>query len=300
MHTPPSDGGCGATATAKTPPPTVPPGGIRVMPDLNPPPPVATSGVTRDTPGPYRFKTRLCDHHAADGNCEYGSRCMFAHGPHELRTVEQNMREAAMRDDHAAGSRSQRQQQRRAAEAPRASAPARASDSDLAATTTTTEGVAMLHHAPSPSLQYHHHHHHQQLHAQAHLQPAPQLQQHHIHHLYQHATGPQPPSIILVAAPAHAQTQPPAHLPQPPFHHNQVPPPHGVAGQLPVPHHLLAVPAPPPGAQPLPYHSVPMHGAPAAHGPTAPAYTGAPQFTTVLAAPTTGDGWAQYAETRKS
>lgn len=41
-----------------------------------------------------RYKTRLCDKFfETNGRCPYGMRCMFAHGEHELRTVEDNLRD---------------------------------------------------------------------------------------------------------------------------------------------------------------------------------------------------------------
>lgn len=41
-----------------------------------------------------RYKTRLCDKYMETGGyCPYGIRCMFAHGHHELRTTEDNLRD---------------------------------------------------------------------------------------------------------------------------------------------------------------------------------------------------------------
>lgn len=41
---------------------------------------------------PDRYKTRLCDKYILTwGNCPYGTRCMFAHGEEELRTVKENL-----------------------------------------------------------------------------------------------------------------------------------------------------------------------------------------------------------------
>mmetsp|Transcript_30456 Transcript_30456/g.94055 ORF Transcript_30456/g.94055 Transcript_30456/m.94055 type:complete len:269 (-) Transcript_30456:1151-1957(-) len=38
-----------------------------------------------------RFKTKMCKNYETTGQCQYGARCMFAHGARELRTTEQNM-----------------------------------------------------------------------------------------------------------------------------------------------------------------------------------------------------------------
>ncbi|EPY17682.1 hypothetical protein STCU_10463 [Strigomonas culicis] len=39
---------------------------------------------------PTLYKTMPCKRHQASGKCRYGPRCRFAHGEHQLRTVEQN------------------------------------------------------------------------------------------------------------------------------------------------------------------------------------------------------------------
>jgi len=38
---------------------------------------------------PRRFKTKICKHFAKTGNCKFGSKCMFAHGEHELRRQDE-------------------------------------------------------------------------------------------------------------------------------------------------------------------------------------------------------------------
>eukprot|EP00672_Neobodo_designis_P000811 CAMPEP_0174878044 /NCGR_PEP_ID=MMETSP1114-20130205/82561_1 /TAXON_ID=312471 /ORGANISM="Neobodo designis, Strain CCAP 1951/1" /LENGTH=292 /DNA_ID=CAMNT_0016113431 /DNA_START=269 /DNA_END=1147 /DNA_ORIENTATION=+ len=38
-----------------------------------------------------RFKTKMCKNYETTAQCQYGARCMFAHGARELRTTEQNM-----------------------------------------------------------------------------------------------------------------------------------------------------------------------------------------------------------------
>ena len=38
-----------------------------------------------------RYKTKMCRNYTAAGHCPYESRCMFAHGDHELRTTEMNL-----------------------------------------------------------------------------------------------------------------------------------------------------------------------------------------------------------------
>jgi hypothetical protein len=40
-----------------------------------------------------RFRTSLCRSFSSDGGCAYGERCMFAHGPTELRTNQMNARD---------------------------------------------------------------------------------------------------------------------------------------------------------------------------------------------------------------
>jgi len=40
-----------------------------------------------------RFKCKLCRNWVSTGVCPYEVRCMFAHGKHELRTMEMNLRE---------------------------------------------------------------------------------------------------------------------------------------------------------------------------------------------------------------
>jgi hypothetical protein len=46
-----------------------------------------------------RFRTRVCRNFSARGACPYGQRCMFAHGPQELRSVDQNLEEGLTSDE---------------------------------------------------------------------------------------------------------------------------------------------------------------------------------------------------------
>jgi hypothetical protein len=40
-----------------------------------------------------RFRTKLCRNFTESGSCPYESRCMFAHGDHQLRTTELNLQD---------------------------------------------------------------------------------------------------------------------------------------------------------------------------------------------------------------
>jgi hypothetical protein len=41
---------------------------------------------------PQKFRTRLCEHFGKEGTeCPFGRSCMFAHGPHQLRTEQKNI-----------------------------------------------------------------------------------------------------------------------------------------------------------------------------------------------------------------
>ncbi len=40
---------------------------------------------------PQKFRTRLCEHFGKETECPFGRSCMFAHGPHQLRTEQKNI-----------------------------------------------------------------------------------------------------------------------------------------------------------------------------------------------------------------
>lgn len=40
-----------------------------------------------------RYKTKMCRNYLQHGECPYEVRCMFAHGDHEMRTCEMNIRD---------------------------------------------------------------------------------------------------------------------------------------------------------------------------------------------------------------
>lgn len=46
-----------------------------------------------------RYKTKMCRNYTAAGHCPYESRCMFAHGDHELRTTEMNIRDGLFSEE---------------------------------------------------------------------------------------------------------------------------------------------------------------------------------------------------------
>jgi hypothetical protein len=46
-----------------------------------------------------RFKTKMCANYVKTGSCPYEVRCMFAHGEHEMRTKEMNLRDRLVTED---------------------------------------------------------------------------------------------------------------------------------------------------------------------------------------------------------
>jgi hypothetical protein len=46
-----------------------------------------------------RYKTKACRNYVANGFCPYETRCMFAHGDHELRTPEMNLRDGLITEE---------------------------------------------------------------------------------------------------------------------------------------------------------------------------------------------------------
>jgi hypothetical protein len=46
-----------------------------------------------------RFKTKMCRNWVSTGECPYETRCMFAHGPDELRTKEMNLRDGLTNEE---------------------------------------------------------------------------------------------------------------------------------------------------------------------------------------------------------
>jgi len=46
-----------------------------------------------------RYKTKMCRNYLATGACPYETRCMFAHGEHELRTPEMNLRDGLITEE---------------------------------------------------------------------------------------------------------------------------------------------------------------------------------------------------------
>jgi hypothetical protein len=46
-----------------------------------------------------RYRTKMCRNYATTGACPYEVRCMFAHGEHELRTTEQNVRDGLITEE---------------------------------------------------------------------------------------------------------------------------------------------------------------------------------------------------------
>lgn len=46
-----------------------------------------------------RYKTKMCRNYVQTGECPYEVRCMFAHGDHELRTCEMNIRDGLISEE---------------------------------------------------------------------------------------------------------------------------------------------------------------------------------------------------------
>lgn len=46
-----------------------------------------------------RYKTKMCRNYMVNGSCNYHSRCMFAHGEHELRTTDMNVRDGLFTEE---------------------------------------------------------------------------------------------------------------------------------------------------------------------------------------------------------
>jgi hypothetical protein len=46
-----------------------------------------------------RFRTKKCRNWIDNGSCPYESRCMFAHGDHQLRTTEMNLRDGLTNEE---------------------------------------------------------------------------------------------------------------------------------------------------------------------------------------------------------
>lgn len=46
-----------------------------------------------------RYKTKMCRNYLVSGECPYEVRCMFAHGDHELRTTEMNVRDGLVTEE---------------------------------------------------------------------------------------------------------------------------------------------------------------------------------------------------------
>jgi hypothetical protein len=46
-----------------------------------------------------RFKTKVCANYEKSGKCPYESRCMFAHGEHEMRSKDMNIRDNLVSED---------------------------------------------------------------------------------------------------------------------------------------------------------------------------------------------------------
>ena len=60
-----------------------------------------------------RFKTRPCANYEATGACPYAHRCMFAHGPHEARTAEENVRDGLFTEEAIKAFRQAEQKRRK-------------------------------------------------------------------------------------------------------------------------------------------------------------------------------------------
>ena len=46
-----------------------------------------------------RYKTKMCRNYLQTGECPYETRCMFAHGDHEFRTCEMNIRDGLVTEE---------------------------------------------------------------------------------------------------------------------------------------------------------------------------------------------------------
>lgn len=46
-----------------------------------------------------RYRTKMCRNYLTTGECPYEVRCMFAHGEHELRTTEMNVRDGLITEE---------------------------------------------------------------------------------------------------------------------------------------------------------------------------------------------------------
>lgn len=46
-----------------------------------------------------RYKTKMCRNYLTTGDCPYEVRCMFAHGDHELRSCEMNLRDGLITEE---------------------------------------------------------------------------------------------------------------------------------------------------------------------------------------------------------
>jgi hypothetical protein len=46
-----------------------------------------------------RYKTKMCRNYLQTGECPYEIRCMFAHGDHELRSCEMNIRDGLITEE---------------------------------------------------------------------------------------------------------------------------------------------------------------------------------------------------------
>ena len=46
-----------------------------------------------------RYKCKMCRNYLVSGECPYEFRCMFAHGDHELRTMEMNLKDGLITEE---------------------------------------------------------------------------------------------------------------------------------------------------------------------------------------------------------
>jgi hypothetical protein len=82
-----------------------------------------------------RFRSKLCRNYVMYGQCPYENRCMFAHGEHELRTMEQNVKDGLITEE--AIKSYQRVMRYRSRSQPQGDAPAYVSTETLSAATAT-------------------------------------------------------------------------------------------------------------------------------------------------------------------